>query len=126
MAETLPNTTNMDFNNTTEQVKAYNTLRTYEAIRVLLQSSTSSRRVTLPRTSEIKRTLRYADVTDQENVLDLIVRNIILHPHVNTRQGSSIDSFRVSYKFDTDEKYNIGSRSRSSKSSKRSKFLLKT
>lgn len=69
--------------------------------------------------SEIKRTLRDAGVTDQENVLNLIVRNIILHPHVNTRQGSSIDSLRVSYKFDADEKYNIGSRSRSSKSSKR-------
>lgn len=122
MAETLPNTTNMDFNNTTEQVKAYNTLRTYEAIRAVAVNYIEQTLRYLEQgqdSSEIKRTLRDAGVTDQENVLDLIVRNIILHPHVNTRQGSSIDSFRVSYKFDIDEKCNIGSRSRSSKSSKR-------
>ena len=116
MAETLPNTTNMDFNNTNEQVKAYNTLRTYEAICVLLQSTTSRRRVTLPRT-------RSGFIRDQANTTRCWChrprkrtrsyrQEYHTPPHVNTRQGSSIDSFRVSYKFDTDEKCNIGSRSR--------------
>jgi hypothetical protein len=90
--------------NNNEQIDAYNTLRTYEDLRAIavnyIENTLRYKGEEADLSTDVKQGPRDAAITNDDSILDIIIRNIVLHPHVNTSEVHEFGTYRFTYRQD--------------------------